>query len=134
MTIQFYENQIFEGIYPPEAANWCNNSQVSNGSFYIVELDPIQKDDETIRRFQIKRIPEPSSEELKERKRQERDNAINSVIWLIERHQQEQILDIPTTLTDNEYMEVLQYIQSLRDLPQQPSFPNIDLPIKPSFI
>ena len=45
---------LFEGNYPPEAADWCN----SNGA-YIEELE---QEGET-RRFQIKEVPGPSDEE-----------------------------------------------------------------------
>lgn len=41
----FYEGQIFKDEYPPEAAEWCNESQ----EFHIEEID---SDGET-RQFQI---------------------------------------------------------------------------------
>jgi hypothetical protein len=37
--IEFYIGQIFEDIYPPEAASWCNSNNAK-----IVELDPIEKE------------------------------------------------------------------------------------------
>ena len=51
----FEIGQIFEDMYPPEAAMWCNE----NGA-YITELDPV----DGVRRFQIVGIPEPTEEEL----------------------------------------------------------------------
>lgn len=36
---EFYIGQIFEDIYPPEAASWCNKNNAK-----IVELDPIEKE------------------------------------------------------------------------------------------
>jgi hypothetical protein len=36
---EFYIGQIFEDIYPPEAASWCNSNNAK-----IVELDPIEKE------------------------------------------------------------------------------------------
>lgn len=51
----FELNQIFEGTYPPEAAQWCN----SNDAF-MEELDPV----DGVRRFQIRAIPSPTEEEL----------------------------------------------------------------------
>lgn len=88
----FAENQIIEGIYPPEAAEWCN----SNGC-YIEEIDSIETEEErelevfsedeegipvrttetvietvTKRRFQIKKIPPPPQEEVERMQREAR--------------------------------------------------------------
>lgn len=52
----FEIGQIFEEIYPPEAAQWCNE----NGN-YITEIETINE----VRRFQILPIPEPSLETIK---------------------------------------------------------------------
>ena len=62
----FYIGQIFEEIYPPEAAVWCN----SHGDRYIKE---IEKSEAGKRRFQIVAVPEPSLEEVKSQKLQELD-------------------------------------------------------------
>lgn len=69
----FYINQKFTDTYPPEAAAWCNENNA-----YIEELAPVTKDvteknalgeevtqTKTLRRFQIKAIPEVSLAELK---------------------------------------------------------------------
>lgn len=45
--MDFYIGQIFEGIYPPEAAIWCNQNNA-----YIEEIGE--------RRYEIKAIPEPT--------------------------------------------------------------------------
>lgn len=47
---EFYIGQIFEGIYPPEAAQWCAENNAT-----INELEP----DEKGRRFQIVEVPPP---------------------------------------------------------------------------
>lgn len=61
--MNFRINEVFEGMYPPEAAQWCNKNNA-----YIIELESINKDDKgnDIRRFQIKEIPPLTEEELKE--------------------------------------------------------------------
>lgn len=59
-TQEFVEGQIFEDIYPPEAAGWCN----SNQKFFIKEIDGIKK---------------KVDEELQSRKRAERDNILKTV-------------------------------------------------------
>lgn len=54
--MEFYVGQIFEEMYPSEAAEWCNNNENM-----IIELEP----SDGVRRFQIKEIPAPSrSEEI----------------------------------------------------------------------
>lgn len=50
--------------------------------------------------------------------RSERNTRLNSVLWMVERHSQEKELNIKTTLTDEQYITLLQYIQNLRELPQ----------------
>lgn len=80
--MNFEIGQIFEGEYPPEAAAWCNENNA-----YIEELESITKDvteknalgkevtqTKTLRRFQIKAIPEVSLAELKRAK----DEAVKS--------------------------------------------------------
>jgi len=56
---KFFIGQIFKGAYPPEAAEWCNG----RGDCFIDEIDAV----DDVRRFEIKLIPEPSEEELKQR-------------------------------------------------------------------
>lgn len=52
----FEIGQIFENEYPPEAAQWCNESQKA----FIEEIESI----DGVRRFQIVAMPEPTPEEL----------------------------------------------------------------------
>lgn len=53
--MNFYFDQIFEGKYPPEAAQWCQAN-----SALIEEIKPLNG----VRRFQVKEIPAPTPEEL----------------------------------------------------------------------
>ena len=57
----FELSQIFVDDYPPEAAEWCNNS----GTYYIKEIAP----ENSHRRFQIVETPKPTPEELAEQER-----------------------------------------------------------------
>lgn len=66
--MEFSIGQIFEGVYPPAAADFCN----TRGDCYITELDPAEDD---TRRFQIVAVPEPSLEEVKSFKLQELERA-----------------------------------------------------------
>lgn len=59
--------------------------------------------------------------------RVERDKAINSILWRVERYNQQKQLGIETTDSESEYIAILQYIQYLRDVPAQPDFPSVEL-------
>ena len=48
--MEYYIGQIFIGIYPSEAATWCNENNA-----FIEELEPQNNE----RRFQIKECPPP---------------------------------------------------------------------------
>ena len=63
---------------------------------------------------------QPTAEQLADTARAERDRLIESVRWRIERHSDELELGIEPT----EPLEpLLQYVQELRDVPQQAGFP-----------
>ena len=62
----------------------------------------------------------PTTEQLADTERAERDRLIESVRWRIERHSDELALNSEPT----EPLEpLLQYTQALRDVPQQEGFP-----------
>ncbi|MBK5299728.1 MULTISPECIES: tail fiber assembly protein [Gammaproteobacteria] len=69
--------------------------------------------------------PEPSAELIASAEREWRDIAISQVQWLINRHRDEVELDLATTLTAAQFSELLAYVQSLRDWPVSPLFPDI---------
>lgn len=59
MAEEFYIGQIFEGEYPPEAADWCNERQDA----YINRIEDLNE----VIRWQITAIPQPTAED-RERK------------------------------------------------------------------
>lgn len=64
--------------------------------------------------------PPPTTEQIADQVRAERDAKIESVRWRIERAKDEAELGVPLT----EPLEpLLQYVQALRDVPQQEGFP-----------
>ena len=52
MAEEYYIGQIFEGMYPKEASDWCNERRDAK----IDEIDPIGD----VRRFEIKAVPQPT--------------------------------------------------------------------------
>nr|WP_315025250.1 phage tail assembly chaperone [Brevundimonas diminuta] len=74
--------------------------------------------------------PAPSAEQLAIDARRRRDAEIAAVRWLLERHRDEQALQIATTLTPEDYRLVQEHVQALRDVPEQDGFPlAIDWPV-----
>lgn len=79
--MDFYVGQIFENMYPPEAAVWCNES----GNAYIDEIEPTATG---VRRFKIVAIPEPTPEEIQAQQlaqaKQDRAEAVSKIIVVVD--------------------------------------------------
>lgn len=76
-----------------------------------------------------------TSEQIEAAERAWRDTAVNAVLWLRERHRDEQDLQRSTTLTGDRFAELLAYLQALRDWPQSDQFPEIEhRPVVPFWI
>lgn len=56
--MEYHIGQIFEGMYPPDAADWCNENNC-----FINEMEPIGD----VRRFIILAVPAPTPEQEAER-------------------------------------------------------------------
>ncbi|CAH0275837.1 tail fiber assembly protein [Pseudomonas mediterranea] len=54
-----------------------------------------------------------------------RDSQLHNVQWLRERHRDEVELGLSSTLTDEQFKELLIYMQSLRNWPQDAHFPQV---------
>lgn len=64
-----------------------------------------------------------------------RDVELSSVVWLRERHRDQLEIETPTTLTAEQFKELLVYMQALRNWPQSPDFPDTHLrPTAPDWI
>ena len=99
-------------------ANWKN---ANGGNLISVSLGGGKY------RLEEYKASEKTTEELAQEKRAERDSTINSILWRIERYNQQKQLNISTTDTEEEYLNILKYIQYLRDVPLLNNFPNIDI-------
>ena len=71
--------------------------------------------------------PPPASDaELAAIERQWRDGKVGETEWLVARHRDEQDMQLSTTLTPEQFSELLAYRQGLRDWPQSELFPGIE--------
>lgn len=77
--------------------------QAYNGLWYIAGYAPAQ--------------PAPTVDEKKASVRAMRDNYINGIEWRVSRHRDQKEIDTPTTDTEEMYMQILRYMQYLRDYP-----------------
>ncbi|MCF4998790.1 phage tail protein [Pseudomonas syringae] len=85
-----------------------------NGLPYLVDVEP----------------PDPVTQE-----REWRNVELSSVMWLRERHRDQVEMSEQTTLTAEQFAELLAYIQALRDWPQSPAFPDSEQrPAAPDWI
>lgn len=55
-----------------------------------------------------------------------RDGTLSAVMWLRSRHRDQLEIEVETTLTAEQFKELLVYMQALRDWPQSPDFPVIE--------
>ena len=79
--------------------------------------------------------PALTSVERAEQERGWRDEQINRILWLRERHRDQLDLNQSPTLTADQFNELLTYIRDLRDWPQSLEFPSADArPVKPDWI
>ena len=78
----FFIGQIFEGIYPPEAADFCNNSQGFENPCYIKEIEP--KSDGT-RMFKIVPNDPPDPKEEAMSKINGLQSYLSSTDWYVSR-------------------------------------------------
>jgi len=75
-----------------------------------------------------------SPDQLADAKRAARDAALSATDWLIARHQDETFAGRGTTLTADQFDELLAYRKALRDLPLADGWPGVDLPATPDFL
>ena len=111
--MDFYINQKFPDIYPPEAAILCN----TRGDCSIQQIDG---------GYQIIQNPEPDDSEIATRVRAKRDRLITETDYYL-------MPDYPSNPQNLEELKV--YRQALRDLPVQEGFPrNVRWPDVPKFL
>lgn len=70
-------------------------------------------------------------EENKEKIIKERDKTLSETDWIINRHLEQKMLNLTTSLSDIKFNEYLVYRQELRDITSNVNFPHIELPAPP---
>lgn len=62
--LEFYIGQKFYGVYPPEAAIWCN----ANNAMIVEKTEQQESEDGTVdvKYYEICEVPEPTEEEIKQ--------------------------------------------------------------------
>lgn len=64
-----------------------------------------------------------------------RDAELTTTEWLVSRHRDEQDMQLATTLTADQFADLLVYRQALRDWPQTEAFPDsAQRPVAPAWI
>lgn len=81
-----------------------NVEQAYNGKWYVAGYAPVQ--------------PEPTVDEKKEMVRTVRDQYINEIEWRVSRYRDQKELGMATTDDENTYIQILEYMQYLRDYPE----------------
>lgn len=87
-----YVGEIFIDEYPPEAVYFCNNSQGGENPCHIAEIEPQDEH----RRFQIVANPEPTEQEVIQRRVDELQAFLDSTDWYCSRY-----VDIGTPIPDD---------------------------------
>ena len=81
-----------------------NVEQAYNGKWYVAGYAPVQ--------------PEPTVDEKKAVVRAVRDQYINEIEWRVSRYRDQKEMGIATTDNENTYIQILEYMQYLRDYPE----------------
>lgn len=77
----------------------------------------------------------PTVEQLESAERAWRDGELTGTEWLIARHRDEIDIGQPTTLSAEQFSELLAWRQLLRDWPAADGFPSVEgRPLKPEWI
>lgn len=81
MSKNFHIGQIFEEMYPPEAADFCNSSQSGDNPCYVKEIEPMNGK----RMFKIVPNDPPDPKEDAMSKINELQSYLDSTDWYVPR-------------------------------------------------
>ena len=112
MNEEYYVGQIFEGIYPPDAAVWCNSNNA-----YIEKINDTQ--------YEIKENPKPTpptKEEQKERRAEAYQAEVDPITCHIQRlEDEEQTPEIEQEIAElrQERSEKVEEIKEMYPYPEE---------------
>ena len=120
----FYDLEIFGSNLPSDV---CEVSSEEYAQLMLASSrgKVIRPDEEG--RPVISEAQEPTQEQIHLAERTWRDYALLESCKVRDRHRDEQELFRPTTLSPARFVELLEYIQKLRDWPQSADFPDVAL-------
>ena len=128
----FYDPDIFATDMPPDVCKVSDeeyNALINAASQGLVVR--AAEDGRPV----IAPMQRPTLEQLGMAERAWRDEVLLIACALRDRHRDEQELFIQTTLTPVRFVELLGYIQKLRDWPQSPAFPDqTQRPVAPTWL
>lgn len=105
-------NKPYTGEEYADLAVYCNeyNCRINDAGDYLESVEIV-----------------PTEEEKASQRRVQRDTYISEIEWRINRYRSQHELEIETTDTTETYIQILRYIQYLRDIPETEGFPDIQI-------
>lgn len=80
-------------------------------------------------------LPAPANRDLSADERNWRDQTLLVAIGIRDRHRDQLEIEVDTTISSDQFTDLLIYMQTLRDWPQSPDFPDSEhRPIAPAWI
>ncbi|QXH37729.1 phage tail assembly chaperone [Pseudomonas muyukensis] len=101
---------------------------------YYLNLGEVEENDERYVSF-IRRMNIVNAVGAVSAERGWRDKMLAGAVWLRDRHRDQLEIGATTTLTADQFAELLVFMQALRDWPQSEAFPDVSArPVPPAFL
>ena len=84
--------------------------------------------------YEIVETPEDVTQQQTAKIVSQRNGLLNKYDWIVTRHLEEKMTGKDQTLSEEQFVEFLNYRQELRDITKLEDFPFISLPQQPSFL
>ena len=84
--------------------------------------------------YEIVETPEDVTQQQTAKIVSQRNGLLNKYDWIVTRHLEEKMTGKDQTLSEEQFVEFLNYRQELRDITELEEFPFISLPQQPSFL
>ena len=84
--------------------------------------------------YEIVETPEDITQQQTTKIVSQRNGILNKYDWIVTRHLEEKMTGKDHTLSEEQFVEFLNYRQELRDITKLEDFPFISLPQQPSFL